>query len=189
MKALQIIVILCITSNISLNSMDNEYMGLKGYHPEYGASIYDGFDLRKGRSDIYQYCTPSWKDSWRKNTKDPHKCRILNAYVLLSRRPHESVEQQIEFYKKTLTNTEEQLDYAVSIFEQNKLEKKHTFIQTIIPQIQQANLSGKPQDRNIQEQVGTALKNISPDNYKRELNDLKEAVETANRCNFLDDNK
>ncbi len=196
MKALQVIVVLCIVNSFSLHSMtvkfrnkNEDYSGLEWYHPRYASRIdISEYSSLKG-SDIYPYCTSSWRDAWTKNTKNPHNCRILNAYLLLSRRPHESVEQQIEFYQQDLEITTKQLNSTVDIFKKDTLQKRHLLLQTGISQIQQANLSGKLQDHTIQEQVGTALKNISPNNYRCELNHLKEAVETANQCNFLDTNK
>ncbi len=201
MKALQIIAALSIANSFSLHSMqpmqhvrnrnkNEDYSGLEWYHSRYASRIdISAYSSVKG-SDIYPYCTSSWRDAWTKNTKDPYNCRILNAYLLLNRRPQESVEQQLEFYKKDLTNTTEQLNSTIEIFKKNTLGTRQKFLERIIPQIQQANLSGKPQDRSIQEQVGMALKNISSsDNYRHELAYLKEAVESANQCDFLDSTK
>ena len=181
MKALHTIVALVITSIFSLNSMnmDKEYMGLETYHDRYA----------NHRSGIYTYSRPSW-NFW--NKKDPQNCKILNAYVLLNRRPNESVEQQLEFYTQNLeTVTKKLTHFPVNsyYFEKKQLRQKQAFLQAIIPQIKQANLSGKIQDHEIQQKVTTALQNIVDYNgtqdYRFELDDLKFATQNSHKCEFV----
>ena len=182
MKALQIIVALCITSSFSLNAMGEQYMGLEKYHDRYA----------NRRSGIYTYSRPSWFfSSWLFEKKNTENCKILNAYILLNRRPNESVEQQLEFYEQNLETITEKLKYFPTnsyYFEKEQLKQKQTFLQAIIPQIKQANLSGKVQDPEIQQHVTKAVHNIIDYNgtqdYRYEFDDLKFAVKNAHSCEF-----
>src|SRR6266404_9643300 len=143
MKALHFIITLCITSNFSLFSM-----GIKNYWPHSkGLIVYP--------RSIGVYCTEPLP--WRWNNKN---CAMINAYLLLSRRPQESVEQQIEFYEKDLLTTTEQLNVTTDFFQKEQLRKKNLFTQTAITQIQKANLSGNLQNKDIQEKLNTAFDGI-----------------------------
>jgi hypothetical protein len=185
MKALQIITALTITTSFSLYSMDEneEYIGLRFYHGEYHQSF-----CHEGRhhcgSTIYSYCTS--------NQKDAHTCDVLNAYLLLNRRPQESVEEQVKFYSE--------LNSTNDIFRKKDLNLRQSLLQRVIPQIQRARLSGNLQDASIQQQVDTSLKNtLSSYNqkmrfmfnqcnfdYTRELIYLRTAVQRANDCKTVD---
>jgi hypothetical protein len=190
MKALQIIATLCITTSFSLYSMENEeYIGLQFYHPTYHKSFGNEDGAIRCGSTIYSYCTS--------NKKNAHNCDILNAYLLLNRRPQESVETQIKFYTKDLEDTTSKLNSTSDIFRKKDLNLRKSLLQRVIPQIQRARLSGNLQDSAIQQQVDTALKNTfsipnqykmffifnscDPD-YNRELIHLEEAVCQANDC-------
>jgi len=192
MKKFQIITALCIAQSFSLYSMKNEeYLGLQFYHTEYHKSFCYENELTCG-STIYSYCTS--------NKKDAHNCNVLNAYLLLNRRPQESVETQIKFYTKDLEDTTSELNSTSDIFRKKNLNLRKSLLQRIIPQIQQARLSGNIQDSAVQEQVDTALKNtlsipnkykmlfifnICDPDYNRELIHLQKAVQHANDCEAM----
>ncbi len=211
MKTLHVIVALCIASSFSLNSMENEeYVGLKFYHPTYHNSFCSENELTCG-STIYSYCKSNKKDA---------SCDILNAYLLLNRRPQESVEEQIKFYTKDLEATTSELNSTSDIFRKKDLNLRKSLLQSdifrkkdlnlrksllqiVIPQIQQARLSGNLQDSTVQQQVDTALKNtlstpnrysmlfknLCNPNYNQELILLREAVQHANDCQPITNNR
>jgi hypothetical protein len=184
MKALQIIATLCIAQSFSLYSSENEeYIGLQHYYPRYHES-YSTEDSAMCGSPIYSYCTS--------NKKNAHHCDILNAFLLLNRFPHESVEEQIKFYTKSLEDTTSELNSTNDIFRKKDLHWRKSRLQRIIPQIQRARLSGNLQDAAIQEQVDTALRNTlsvpntchngcNNSDYHEEFTALRKAVRYANQ--------
>jgi hypothetical protein len=192
MKALYTIAALTIANSFSLYAMEDiqneKYMGIKAYyrkHPYISMS-------REGEAKIHDYCYPityhSSESFTKRDPENPRNCEIINAYLLLNRRPQESVKEQINFYEQKLETAQKQLNSTFNVFEKNKLNQRILFLSTGIKQIRQTNLSGKPQDRNIQEQVGNALKNMNADTVY-EMDRLEKAVERANQCNFLDNNQ
>jgi hypothetical protein len=197
MKKLHAIVTLCIASSCFLTAISCEkslfisyekpFIGIQTYWPQrefFNPNTREPF-YSHGRT--YSYCL-SWLH------KSDSNCPIINAYILLNRRPQESVEEQLIFYKNDLETTTKQIDSMPNkfnldpesdVFRKNKLRQRQTLLQNIIPQIEQANLSGKVQDSNIKEQIGNALNNIKAYN-QQELKELTLAVEKAHQCDLLD---
>lgn len=177
MKALHVIVALCIASSFSLNSMDKTVNEKK----------ITQFTALDGPFDkIGRYCSYL---PWRKNNQD---CIMINAYLLLSRYPNNSVEEQIEFHEKNLSATIEKVNTEANFieehnltysYEMDKLQRIKLNQDSIITEIQKANLSGKIQDKDIQEKLNTSFNNIvkskfrSVSSYERQLDLLNLRIE------------
>jgi hypothetical protein len=191
MKTSHLIIALYIANSFFLTSVGSEkkFIGIKTYWPERAVFNPNTRQTYYSHGPTYNYCLSSWAG---KETR--FNCAMINAYVLLNRRPQESVEEQLAFYKNDLETTTKQidsmpnkfnLDPETDIFKKNRLIQRQAFLQTIIPQIELANLSGNVQDNNIREQVGNALHNIGAYN-QQELKELETAAQKAPQCNFLD---
>lgn len=139
MKVLHTIVALCIVNSFSLHSMNTQFTGINQLY---------------GTNKIRRSCT-RWP--WKKNNND---CVMINAYILLNRYPEQSIEKQIECYEKELADTTKQLNVEIDFFRKEELQKEVFSKQSILTQIQKANLSGKLKDKNIQEKLNTAFDNI-----------------------------
>lgn len=156
MKTLQIITALCIASSFHLNAMDETSNEKK--ITQFTAIEWLGFDK------IWRYCSVL---PWRKDNQD---CITINAYLLLNRFPNNSVEEQIKYHEKNVSDTTKKLDAEIAFLKENpetvltyqksKLEQRKLNQESIVAEIQKAGLSGKIQDKDIQEKFNTSFNNI-----------------------------
>jgi hypothetical protein len=162
MKALQIIAILCIASSFHLNAMDET-------DNEKKITQFTGIDWF-GFDKVWRYCSVL---PWRKNDQD---CITINAYLLLNRFPNNSVEEQVKYHERNLSDTTKKLDAEITFLKENpetvltyqksKLKQRKLNQESIITEIKKANLAGKIQDEEIQDKFNTSFNNIVKSRFR-----------------------
>jgi hypothetical protein len=151
---------------VSFTIYGMEWIGLDSHWP----------DQHSCGSGIYYYCLHHKRD---------RNCGVINAYLLLMRQPEKNVTQQIEFYEKQISFTQQKIDGANNFIDKRCLQLEEEKLQKIVSQIKRPGFSGKPGDRDTQEKLGVAFDNILSRGYdwekKFELSHLYKAQWNAKR--------